>query len=75
MLVSRAKFGYTFLVERTLKLVSSFEEAEQLDLEQWAAVSGRDRLLAGEAMRDEWAKRDGQSGLQRILRVAERSEG
>jgi hypothetical protein len=66
---------YDRAMDRVLSICESFEAAERLDLAQWAALSGRERILAGEALRDEWAERDGESGLQRILRLAERSEG
>lgn len=41
-------------MERTLVVCESFEEAESVDLEQWLALSGAERLLVGEAMREEW---------------------
>jgi hypothetical protein len=50
-------------MERTLVVCDSFEAAEALDLQQWQAIPGRERLLAGEELREEWARREGQSGI------------
>jgi hypothetical protein len=38
-------------MERVLQMFESLEEAEEADLEQWLALSGRERLMAGEVRR------------------------
>lgn len=62
-------------VDKVITVCQGFEEAARVDLEQWMALSGSERLLAGEALREEWAERDGEPGFRRILRLAQRSEG
>lgn len=58
-------------MERVLQVFESFEEAEEADLEQWLALSGRERVMAGEALREE-AFPNHEPGLQRVLQVVER---
>jgi hypothetical protein len=57
-------------VERVLRVVESFERAEEVDLDDWLALSGRERLEIGERMRRE-AWPDSEPGLRRLLRVVE----
>lgn len=59
-------------MERVLQVFESFEEAEEADLEQWLALSGRERVMAGEALREE-AFPNHEPGLQRVLQVVERT--
>jgi hypothetical protein len=54
-------------------MFDTFEDAEAADLEQWLAVPARERMMLGEALREE-AFPDHEPGLQRILQVVERSE-
>ena len=64
--------GFVSLVERVLQVFESFEEAEEADLEQWLALSGRERVMAGEALREQ-AFPNNEPGLQRVLQVVERT--
>jgi hypothetical protein len=68
----RGKWYDSGVVERALQVFDSFEEAEQADLEQWLALSGRERVIAGEALREE-AFPNHEPGLQRVLQVVERT--
>ena len=58
-------------MERVLQVFESFEEAEEADLEQWLALSGRERVMAGEALR-ETAFPNAEPGFQKVLEVVER---
>jgi hypothetical protein len=60
-------------MQRVVRLCRSFAEASEVDLDQWLDLSGDERLRIGEAMRQEAFGSD-ESGLPRILRVAERQE-
>jgi hypothetical protein len=42
-------------------------------LEQWLAVPGRERMMMGEALREE-AFSNHEPGLQRVLQVVERTQ-
>lgn len=57
-------------MERVLRVAENFEIAEEIDLADWLALSGRERLEIGEQMRRE-AWPDGEQRLCRVLRVAE----
>ena len=57
-------------MERVLRVAENFEIAEEIDLADWLALGGRERLEIGEQMRRE-AWPDGEQRLRRILRVAE----
>jgi hypothetical protein len=61
-------------MERVLRVFESFQAAEEADLYEWLALSPEERLMIGEAMRLEGCESD-ESGLQRVLRVVERSKG
>lgn len=57
-------------MERVLRIAESFEVAEKIDLDEWLALTGRERLEIGEQMRREaWPNRE--PGLRRLLRVVE----
>ncbi len=74
----RAGSGLTWYtagsMERVLQVFDSFEQADDADLEQWLALSGRERVKAGEALRAEAFPND-EPGLQRVLQLVERSRG
>jgi hypothetical protein len=56
-------------MDRVLRISESFEEAEEVDLDDWLALSGEQRLEIGERMREEcWPNRE--RGFSRVLRVA-----
>jgi hypothetical protein len=58
------------MVKRELRVAENFEIAEEIDLDDWLALSGRERLEIGEQMRREaWPNRE--QGLRRLLRVVE----
>jgi len=59
-------------MERVLKVFESFEAAEEADLEEWLALSGRERVIAGEALREE-AFPNHEPGFQRVLQLVERT--
>ena len=61
---------YARSVERVLRIAETYEVAEEIDLRDWLALSGRERLEIGERMRRE-AWPDHEPGLQRLLRVVE----
>ena len=58
-------------MDRVLRVAQSFQEAEEIDLEQWLELSGEQRMRIGEQMRQEVFGTHEQR-LERILRVAER---
>jgi hypothetical protein len=60
-------------MERVLRVFSSFEQAEEADLDEWLALTPEERVMVGEAMREE-AFPQHEPGLQRVLRVVERSQ-
>ncbi|MCA9685557.1 MAG: hypothetical protein KC457_25490 [Myxococcales bacterium] len=57
-------------MERILRVAENFEVAETIDLDDWLALSGRERLEIGERMRRE-AWPNSERGLRRLLRVVE----
>lgn len=57
-------------MEKEIRAFRNFREAEEADLEEWLALSGEERLLIGESMRQE-AYGGGEQGLRRVLRVVE----
>jgi hypothetical protein len=57
-------------VKREVRVVENFEIAEDIDLDDWLALSGRERLEIGEQMRRE-AWPNGEQRLCRLLRVVE----
>lgn len=59
-------------MERVIQVFDSFEQADAADLEQWLALPGRERVMAGEALREE-AFPEHEPGLQRVLCLVERS--
>jgi hypothetical protein len=60
------------VLEKIIQVFDSFEEAEAADLEQWLAIPARERMMLGEALREE-AFPDHEPGLQRVLQVVERT--
>jgi hypothetical protein len=61
-------------MERILRIAETYEVAEEIDLDDWLALSGSERLEIGERMRQEmWPDRE--RGLQRLLRVVEPTRG
>jgi hypothetical protein len=65
-------------MERILRIAETYEVAEEIDLDDWLALSGSERLEIGERMRQEmWPDRPSREaggvhherGLQRLLRV------
>jgi hypothetical protein len=61
-------------MERILRIAETYEVAEEIDLDDWLALSGAERLEIGERMRQEmWPDREPkvhhERGLQRLLRV------
>jgi hypothetical protein len=60
-------------MEKVVQVFDTFEEAEAADLEQWLAVPGRERMMMGEALREE-AFSNHEPGLQRVLQVVERTQ-
>jgi hypothetical protein len=60
-------------VLKEIRSFSSFEEAELADRQEWQAMSAKERLRIGEAMREECFPSH-EPGLQRVLRVVEREE-
>jgi hypothetical protein len=59
-------------MERELLICGSYDEAEEVDLDDWLSLSGEQRLEIGERMREEcWPNRE--RGLSRVLRVAQPS--
>ena len=61
-------------VERFVRVAATFEEADEIDLEEWLEMSGDERLRIGEELRVE-AFGCHERGLQRVLQVIERPEG
>jgi hypothetical protein len=59
-------------MQRVLRVFESFEAAEAADLDEWLALAPEERMRIGEAMRAE-AFGEHEPGLQRVLRVVERS--
>ena len=59
-------------MDRVVRVASSFEDAEELDLDEWLLLSGDERLRIGEELRKETFGSD-ERGLQRVLQIAERS--
>lgn len=57
-------------MDRVLRVARTFQEAEEIDLEQWLELSGEQRMRIGEQMRQEVFGSHEQR-LERILRVAE----
>lgn len=58
-------------MERCIRVYRSFEEAEQANLEEWLAIPNQERLQIGESFREQEFP-DYETGLERVLRVAER---
>ena len=61
---------YAEVMDRVLRVARTFQEAEEIDLEQWLELSGEQRMRIGEQMRQEVFGSHEQR-LERILRVAE----
>ena len=58
-------------MKRELRIAESFEEADDVDLDDWLSLTGEQRLEIGERMREEhWPNRERR--LPRVLRVAQR---
>jgi hypothetical protein len=58
-------------MDRVVRLAHSFSEAEDMDLGEWLALSGDERLRIGEELRKEAFGTD-ERGLQRLFQIAER---
>jgi hypothetical protein len=56
-----------------MRVFESPEAADEADLDEWLALSPEERVRIGEAMREE-AFPSHEPGLQRVLRIVERSE-
>jgi hypothetical protein len=61
-------------MKRILRIAETYEAAEEIDLDDWLALSGSERLEIGERMRWEmWPDRE--RVLQRLLRVVVPARG
>ena len=60
-------------MERVVRVFSSFAEADEADLREWAALSGDERVRIGEEMSVEAYGSD-EPRLRRVLRVVECEE-
>jgi hypothetical protein len=58
----------TWVIERVIRVASSFEEAEELDRQDVAAMSFEERISGVERLRRVWFGEDrAQSTLERVL--------
>jgi hypothetical protein len=62
--------------EMQVRKFNSFEEADQADREQWAAIPPDERVSILEEMRAEWEawRGDGHQGLRRTVRILQQPQ-